>query len=111
VKKESAMSPARQADRDLDSLIWEITADAHDEDEQLMGFENAFDEANLPSSGTVLGEDVQVLSVSTASNRRELIANCQRNGQRYEIALLDIDLNADPDTSRLIAAYRRWAGT
>ena len=76
-----------------------------------MGFENAFDEANLPCLGRVVGEDVEVLSISTANNRRELIATCQRNGRRYEIALLDIDLNADPDTSRLIAAYRRWIGT
>lgn len=105
------MSPARQADPELDSLISEITVDCHDEDEQLVGFENAFDEANLPCPGTVVGEDVEVLSVSTATNRRELIATCKRNGHRYEIALLDIDLNADPDTSRLIAAYRRWIGT
>jgi hypothetical protein len=33
------MSPARQANPELDNLIDEITADAHDEDEQLMGFE------------------------------------------------------------------------
>jgi len=105
------MSPARQADHDLDTLIWEITVDCHDEDEQLMGFENAFDEANLPCPGTVVGEHVKVLSVSSASNRRELIATCQRNGRHYEIALLNIDLNADPDTARLIAAYRRWAST
>jgi len=105
------MSPARQADAELDSLIWEITVDCHDEDEQLVGFENAFDEANLPSPGSVVGEDVEVLSVSTANNRRELIATCQRKARRYEIALLDIELNADPDTSRLIAAYRRWIGT
>jgi hypothetical protein len=105
------MSPARQADPELDSLIWEITVDCHDEDEQLVGFENAFDEANLPCPGSLVGEDVEVLSVSTANNRRELIATCQRKGHRYEIALLDIELNADPDTSRLIAAYRRWIGT
>jgi hypothetical protein len=103
------MTAAHQADTELDTLIWEITADAHDEDEQLMGFEAALDEANLPCPGTVLGEDVEVLSVSTASNRRELIATCRRGGRAYDIALLDIDFHADPDTSRLIAAYRRWA--
>jgi hypothetical protein len=67
--------------------------------------------AEFPIPGTVVGEDVEVLSVSTETNRRELIATCQRNSRRYEIALLDIDLNPDPDTSRLIAAYRRWIGT
>ncbi len=96
---------------ELDSLIQEITIDCYDEDEQLMGFENAFDDANFPCLGTVVGETVEVQSISPANNRRELIAACQRNGHRYEIALLDIDINADPDTSRLIAAYQRWIGT
>lgn len=51
------MSPARQANPNLDILIAEITADAHDEDEQLIGFENAFDEdANLPCPGTIIGD-------------------------------------------------------
>jgi uncharacterized small protein (DUF1192 family) len=103
------MSPARQANPELDNLIDEITVDCYDEDEQLMGFENAFDEdASFPCPGTVVGEDVEVLSVTTANNRRELIATCQRAGRRYEVALLDIELNADPATTRLLAAYRRW---
>lgn len=94
---------------ELDALIEEITVDAYDQDEQLMGFENAFDEnTSFPCHGTVIGEEVEVLSVSRANNRHELIAACQRNGSRYQIALLDINLDPDPDTSRLIAAYRRW---
>jgi hypothetical protein len=106
------MTPARQVNAQLDALIEEITVDCYDEDEQLQGFQNAFDEdASFPCTGTVIGEDVQVLSVTTATNRRELIAACQRNDHQYEIALLDIDLTADPDTTRLIAAYRRWIGT
>jgi hypothetical protein len=105
------MSPARQADPDLDALIEEITVDCHDEDEQLTGFENAFDEdANFPFPGTVVGEDVEVLSVAPASYRRELIATCQRSGRRYEVALLDVEIHADAATSRLVAAYRRWIG-
>ena len=102
------MTP-RHADPELDNLIDDITVDAHDIDEQLMGFEAAFDEeANLPCLGTVVGEEVEVLSVSRGDNRRELIATCQRRGRHYEIALLDLDTNADPTTERLIAAYRRW---
>jgi hypothetical protein len=105
------MPSARHADPELDALIQEVTVDAYDQDEQLMGFENAFDDAGLPCPGTIIGEAVQVLSVSQANNRHELIATCQRHDRRYEIALLDIDLDADPETSRLIAAYRRWIGT
>ena len=96
------MSPARHADPELDNLIDEITIDSHDEDEQLMGFEAAFDEdATFPCPGTVVGEEVEVLSVSRGDNRRELIATCQRNGQRHQLALLDIDIHADPATARL----------
>jgi len=103
------MTPGPQADPEIDDLIDEITVDAYDEDEQLMGFEAAFDEdANFPCPGTVVGEEVEVLSVSRGENRQELIATCQRRGRCYEIALLDVDINADPATERLIAAHRRW---
>jgi hypothetical protein len=44
--------------------------------------------------------------VSTKHNRRELIAICQHSGHLYELALLDIHLEADPTSSRLLAAYR-----
>lgn len=103
------MSPARQADPELDTLIEEITIDCYDEYEQLTAFQTAFEnDATFPSPGTVIGEHVDVHSVAGEDDRHELIATCQRNGRHYEIALLDIDVNADPQTSRLIAAYRRW---
>lgn len=102
------MSSARH---ELDSLIDEITVDCYDEDEQLQGFQNAFDEhATFPCPGTVIGEQVEVLHVGQASGRRELTATCQRHGRCYELALLDIDINSDPITSRLLAAYRHWIG-
>lgn len=44
----------------------------------------------------VIGEEVQLLHVGQANNRHELIATFQRNGRCYEIALLDVDVNADP---------------
>ena len=43
-----------------------------------------------------------------SDGRRELVATCERAGRRHEVALLDVDLDADPETARLIAAYRRW---
>jgi hypothetical protein len=105
------MGPARKSDSDLDRLIDEITVDAYDQDEQLMGFENAFDEgADFPCPGTVVGEEVEVLSVSVKNNRRELIATCKRAGKEYDVALLDADVHGDSATARLIAAYRRWLG-
>ena len=104
------MSPDR-ADTDLDDLIDEITTDAYDHDEALMGFENAFDEAAcLPCPATVIGETVEILSVATSNDRQELIATCQHVGLRHHIALLDITINADQPASRLLAAYRHWTG-
>lgn len=105
------MTAARHPDHELDDLIGEITVDAHDEDEQLMGFEVAFEEdARFPCRGTVIGEEVEVLSVGRGDKRAELVATCRRGGRHYEVALLDVDIDADLTTSRLIAAYRRWIG-
>jgi len=104
------MNSRRETNRDLDELIDEITVDCYDEDEQLQGFENAFDEhGGLPVSGTVVGERVDIVRIGQGDGRRELIATCRRAGRRYEIALLDVaDIKADPQTTRLVAAYRRW---
>jgi hypothetical protein len=51
------------------------------------------------------------IDIGAGDGRRELTATCRHAGRRYEIALLDIDIQADPTTSRLIAAYRRWNST
>jgi hypothetical protein len=106
------MSGPRETNRGLDELIDEITVDCYDEDEQLQGLENAFDEYGSPlGSGNVVGERVDIVRIGQDDGRRELIATCRRAGRRYEIALLDIaDIKADPQTTRLVAAYRRWIG-
>lgn len=105
------MSRSSQTDPELDSLIAEITIDCYGENEALSAFENAFDdEAPFPIPATVVDEDIEVLSIGTRNGRRELIATCQRAGQRHQIALLDINIDADQPASRLLAAYRRWLG-
>ena len=104
------MSP-RSADPELDDLIADITVDAYGQDEALMGFENAFDEAAcFPCPATVIGETIEILSVATTNGRQELIATCQRAGRHHQIALLDININAGQPASRLLAAYRHWTG-
>lgn len=103
------MSRTRNPAGELDSLIDEITTDCHNDDEALMGFENAFDEdADLPCSATVIGEHVDVISIGLRNGRRELIATCNHAGRHHDIALLDLDIDASPALSRLLAAYRRW---
>ena len=101
---------AKHHDPELDELIAEITVDCNDEGEELMGFENAFDElGTFPCPGHLIGEDIQVLSVATHDGRRELIATCEHREDSYEVALLDIEIQADASTERLLAAYRQWA--
>jgi len=109
VRDDGQVVVRQRNEPDLDDLIAEITTDCND-DEELIDFENAFEEAaELPCPGTVIGEEIQVLSIATQSGRRELIATCERHGRRYQVALLDIELQTDTQTQRLLAAYRRWA--
>jgi hypothetical protein len=105
------LSATRPTARELDALIEEVTVDAYNDSEQLTAFETAFDEvANFPCQGTVIGENVEVLSLTADDGRRELVATCQRDGRRYKVALQEIDLRSDPATLRLFAAYKRWLG-
>ena len=105
------MSPRRPTVSELDALIEEVTVDAYNDSEQLTAFETAFDEAvNFPCQGTVIGEDVEVLSLTADDTRGELVATCQRAGHRYKVALQEIDLHFPPDASPLFAAYKRWLG-
>jgi len=47
------MTASRPPDHELDALIDELTIDCYNEDEQLVGFENAFDEVGgLPCRRT-----------------------------------------------------------
>jgi len=97
--------------QDLDDLIREITADTYNDDEALTGFEVAFDDqVSFPLSGTVVGHEVEVLSVSIHNGRRELIARCRHGGRRYDVALLDVDCSGDFEFDRILAAYRQWLG-
>lgn len=102
----------RRRNSELDSLIADITVDCYNDDEALTAFEVAFDnDTSFPTAGTVIGEQVQVVSVAMTNDRRELIATCEHHGKRYHIALLDIDLHGNPTTNTLAAAYRRWNST
>ncbi len=66
------MRHAGQADRNLDSLIEEITIDCYGDDEALSAFEVAFDAAaEFPRSGVVVGEQVQVISIGHRVGRRD----------------------------------------
>ncbi len=58
----------------------------------------------------MIGEPVDVMSIGLRDRRRELVATCERGGRRYDVALLDVSIDADPGLARLLAGYRRWLG-
>jgi hypothetical protein len=105
------VSRPRPTAQELDDLIGEITVDTYNDDEALTGFEVAFDDrVSFPLSGTVVGHEVEVMSVSIPNGRRELIARCKHGGSRYDVALLDVDCSGDFEFDRILAAYRQWLG-
>lgn len=99
---------------DIDALIGEVTVDAYSEDEQLWSFRQAFDDsARFPFRATVVGADITVSDVDfDGEARRGLVALCQRAGERYTVSLIDVTPTGPLplEMSRLIDAYRRWAG-
>lgn len=91
-------------------MIFEATVDAHDEEEQLMGFYNLIEE-NLatPFKTSVLGMRVTVESVIQTS--RGIVADCVRGDHHQQIDLVQLPLPTPPPRgSEWIVAYRRWAG-
>jgi hypothetical protein len=91
------MSAAQQADPEFDSGSTRSPSTDTAKTSNVTGFEAAFDEdANFPCSGAIVGEQIEILHVGQSDGRRELIATCQRAGRQNDIALLDIDIHADP---------------
>lgn len=96
----------------LDALIDELTVDAFDEDEQLTGLLTGVEDAlRPPEPATIVGVPVQVTAVGQGPDeRRGLTAVCERDGNRYEVSLVDLRFETDSDVGRVAAAYRRWLG-
>jgi hypothetical protein len=104
------VSVARLAE--LDALIDELTIDCYGEEEQfdglLVGAEGALE---APEAAAVVGVPVRVIGVKAGPDMRSgLIAICDREGSRHEIALADVTFEPDTPLGRVAAAYRRWLG-
>jgi len=110
------VSPRRDAvtggKRELDALIEEITVDCYNEDEELSGFLTYLDDAlEQPVEATVMGVPVTLVGVDSPDGPlRGLVANCQRDGDDYQISLLDVAVPQGTEVARLLAADRHWAG-
>jgi hypothetical protein len=93
---------------ELSEMISEAIVDAHDEEEQLMGFATVIDnELEVPFQTTVLGVKVTVEHVTQRSHG--LVASCVRGQHRQAIHILDLPLpKPPPKGAEWIAAYRHW---
>ena len=98
---------------DLDQLIEEITVDAHDHNEQLWAFRQAFEDGiRLPCDGFVIGEPVSVVAFEYDGNeRRGLTARCRRgDGSEHVVAVSAVVLPARTSAARYLAAYHKLLG-
>jgi hypothetical protein len=98
---------------DLDDLIDEILVDAYGDSEQLTAFEQAFEEsARFPFPASIVGVSVDVVRIEFDGDERHgLTAHCRREGEKHQISLADLVPGpVTLETSRLLAAYRKWQG-
>lgn len=109
VRRGKVRDRARFTDAQLDALIAEATVDAHDEDEQRMGFYNCIEEGLAVPFGTkILGVDVVVETVAE-SESGEIFAVCSRGGKRQRISILNLPLpRPRPKGWEWVEAYRYW---
>jgi hypothetical protein len=93
----------------LDALIDEAIVDAHDPEEQAMGFLACIDDqVQVPFTTVVLGRPVTVTGF-TDSPDGAVVAVCKAGRATQRIALLDLPLPTPPPQGHeWIAAYRRW---
>lgn len=96
---------------ELAAMAQEATIDAHDEDEQAMGFyEVIVDNLKVPFVTRVLGVDVTVESVDIGEGNG-ILAICTRGGIRQAIRVVDLPLPEPPPAGvEWIDAYRYWLG-
>jgi tetratricopeptide (TPR) repeat protein len=98
---------------DLEDLIDEILVDAYGDSEQLTAFEQAFAEsARFPFPASIVGVSVDVVRIEFDGDERHgLTAHCRREGEKHRISLADLVPGpVTLETSRLLAAYRKWQG-
>lgn len=94
---------------ELSAMVEEAIIDCHDEEEQLTGFADMFEEnLEVPFATTVLGIMVTVTGITHTSHG--LVADCVRGRHKQAIHVLDLPLpEPPPKGAEWIAAYRYWA--
>jgi hypothetical protein len=98
---------------DLQHLIDEVIAGAHDENERLSAFHRALRERiELPFDAFVIGEPVSVIAFDYDGNpRRGVVVRCRReDGSEHVVAAADVVIAPQSGGAHLLAAYRKWLG-
>ncbi|MHB1435738.1 MAG: hypothetical protein ACYCPN_06905 [Thermoplasmata archaeon] len=92
---------------DLDGLIDEAIADAHDHEEAEMGFEEMLvEKVKVPFRGKVIGEEVEVTGFSLDDDG--VIAACVSKGEEFDVPVLRVAIPHNLQGREWLDAYRRF---
>jgi len=105
----------------LRDLLWEVTADCHDEEEQFWSiFYTAMDEGDctlaedgldFPLQARALGEPVEVVDLDGGRSglRRGIVALVRKEDREYPVALAELEFEGlDHDDTEWLDMYRYW---
>ena len=97
----------------LRDLLWEVTADCHDEEEQFWSIFYALAEDGLdfPLQARALGEPVEVVDLDGARSglRRGIVALVRKGDREYPVALAELEFEGlDHDDTEWLDMYRYW---
>ena len=97
------------------NLLWEATADCHDEEEQFWGifYTLAEGELNFPLQARALGEPVEVVDLDGARSglHRGIVALVRKGDREYPVALAELEfVDPDPTSAEWLEVYRYWLG-
>jgi len=97
----------------LRDLLWEVTADCHDEEEQFWSifYALAEGELNFPLQARMQGESVEVVDLDGARSglRRGIVALVRKGDREYPVALAELEFESlDPVSAEWLGIYRYW---
>ena len=97
----------------LRDLLWEVTADCHDEEEQFWSIFYALAEDGLdfPLQAKLLGEPVEVVDLDGGRSglRRGVVALVRKGDREYPVALAELEfVGLDHDDTEWLDMYRYW---
>ncbi|MFC2037043.1 calcium-binding protein [Chloroflexota bacterium] len=97
----------------LRDLLWDATADCHDDEEAFWGLFYALAEEGLsfPLKAKALGSTVEIVDLDgrRSSLRRGIVALVRKGEQEYPVSLAEIEfVDPDPSSAEWLAVYRYW---